>query len=56
MGQNNDPKEYGDPQGQQGGGAKISKEERKRQSGYPTPEHSEQDSSPDVRDEQSSGG
>ena len=35
MGQNNDPTESGEPQGQQGNQLKISPEERKRQSGYP---------------------
>jgi len=34
MGQNNNTKEHGDPQGQQGGQVKISSEERKRESGY----------------------
>ena len=35
MGQNNDPTEHGDLQGQQGAPPKLSPEERKRQSGYP---------------------
>jgi hypothetical protein len=35
MGQNNDPTEHGDLQGQQGAQPKLSPEERKRQSGYP---------------------
>jgi hypothetical protein len=34
MGQNNDPAEHGDPQGQQNGQAPIPAGERKRQSGY----------------------
>jgi hypothetical protein len=35
MGQNNDPDEKGDLQGQQGGELNLPPEERKRQSGYP---------------------
>lgn len=43
MGQNNDPAEHGEPQGQQGG-PKISADERRRQSGYPdTPETRKRD-------------
>lgn len=41
MGQNNDPTEHGDPQGQQGAQPRLSPEERKRQSGYPTAPHGE---------------
>lgn len=35
MGQNNDPTERGDLQGQQGGKQNLPPSERKRQSGYP---------------------
>jgi hypothetical protein len=36
MGQNNDPTERGEPQGHQGGQPKLSPEERRRQSRYPS--------------------
>ncbi|MBL6937117.1 MAG: hypothetical protein ISS15_01575 [Alphaproteobacteria bacterium] len=41
MGQNNDPTEHGEPQGQQGGPS-IPPAERKRQSAYPIIPASEQ--------------
>jgi hypothetical protein len=49
MGQNNDPTEHGDLQGQQGAQPKLSPEERKRQSGYPTTHKTEYMAEPAVR-------
>jgi hypothetical protein len=51
MGQNNDPTEHGDLQGQQGAQPKLSPEERRRQSGYPTTGKTEYLSEPAVRRE-----
>jgi hypothetical protein len=50
MGQNNDPTEHGDLQGQQGAQPKLSPEERKRQSGYPIRHTSEYLSAPPIRE------
>jgi len=51
MGQNNDPTEHGDLQGQQGAQPKLSPEERKRQSGYPVAARTEYLDEPAVRRE-----
>jgi hypothetical protein len=51
MGQNNDPTEHGDLQGQQGAPPKLSPEERKRQSGYPVRRNIEYLSEPALRRE-----
>jgi len=48
MGQNNDPTEHGDPQGQQGGKVTIPAAERKREAGYPRPKDSQEGQHEDV--------